>query len=373
MAWQIALNAHIGGRDEQQDRSAQFVSPKGDSRLVVVADGMGGHQGGALAAQTVVDVAGKIFAERLSTLSPPELLETIIQQAHLAINRIGREQDVNPRSTAVLLLLTPGKAHWVHVGDCRLYHFRRGRLLHRTRDHSVFQMLVDMGKAKPEEAATHPDQSRLLASLGGDKTPEIEPGANKSRPGDGFLLCSDGLWEVVDERDMAIALHNTDLDLAHASRQLAEGAVRNAGSKSDNVSVALVRVEGRKFSLFDKIIASAVMTVLLALAGLWLWPAPPLAPSVSPSPHTTLGTTPAPVVRQVEASAPNKPLTPPAPTGSVSPVVPLPPQLGVPPPQPIPAGPPPSQAHSRPRQAWSQPDWPYPGYPQHMPSWGRVP
>ena len=359
MAWQIALNAHIGGRDEQQDRSAQFVSPKGNACLVVVADGMGGHQGGALAAQTVVDVAGKMFAERLSTLSPPELLETIIQQAHLSINWIGREQDVNPRSTAVLLLLTPGKAHWIHVGDCRLYHFRRERLLHRTRDHSVFQMLVDMGKAKPEEAATHPDQSRLLASLGGDKKPEIEPGTNKTRPGDGFLLCSDGLWEVVDERDMAFALLNTSLDLADASRQLAEGAVRNAGPKSDNVSVALVRMEGGKFSLFNKIMASAVVTVLLALAGLWLWPAPPLPPSVSPSPHTTLETTLAPVIKQVEPQAPPEPLTQPAPTGFVSPVDPLPPRPNVPP--------------LSPRQTWSQPALPYPGYPQHMPGWRATP
>ncbi|MBF0584818.1 MAG: serine/threonine-protein phosphatase [Magnetococcales bacterium] len=367
MAWQIALNAHIGGRDEQQDRSAQFVSPKGDACLVVVADGMGGHQGGALAAQTVVDVARKIFAARLSTLSPPELLETIIQQAHLAINRIGREQDVNPRSTAVLLLLTPGKAHWVHVGDCRLYHFRRGRLLHRTRDHSVFQMLVDMGKAKPEEAATHPDQSRLLSSLGGDKKPEVEPGTNKPRPGDGFLLCSDGLWEVVDERDMAFALHNTALDLADASRQLAEGATRNAGPKSDNVSVALVRVEGREFSLFNKIVASAVVTMLLALAGLWLWPAPP---SVSPSPHTSLETTPDPVIKQVEIPTPKEPLTPPAPTGSVSPVAPPQHRLDVPPtPPPMPAGPPLPSAYLPSRQTWPQPDWSYPGYPQRLPGW----
>ena len=201
MIWQAAKAAAIGGRKEQQDRVELFEARDGSERLLALTDGMGGHSGGALAAEALVTTARELWQKHLINPTAADLLlSAIIESAHQRINAIGEEKGLSPRATAVLLHLTDDKAHWTHVGDSRLYRFRGGDLLGRTHDHSVVQMLVDLGKVAEQEMGTHPDQNRLTQSLGGDKDPEPEPDAAEVAVGDGFLLCSDGLWEQVPVR-----------------------------------------------------------------------------------------------------------------------------------------------------------------------------
>lgn len=246
------MDASQGGRETQQDRRAACFSH--DSCLFVVADGMGGHRGGELAAQAVVETAERVF-QAWDGEDAPGVLARIVAEVHRAINAVGRAHDLTPRSTAVFLLLTGNQAHWAHVGDCRLYHFRRGRLVSRTRDHSVVQHLVDLGELREEEMANHPDQNRLLASLGGEREHAPTLAGARLRNDDGFLLCSDGLWERVTVKEMAAALAMvveppapeqdvtlTSDPMQRSARSLVATAAERGGEGGDNVSLVLARV-----------------------------------------------------------------------------------------------------------------------------------
>jgi serine/threonine protein phosphatase PrpC len=207
---------------------------------MVLADGMGGHSGGALASAAVTAVAGRLFTRfRPQSDNPGDFLRQVINAVHQEINLIGKREDLTPHSTGVFLLLTNGHAHWGHVGDSRLYHFRHGKLLVRTLDHSMVQLLKEMGKIKEEAMAKHPDQGRLLTSLGGSEQPDPSFGSAPVQEGDAFLLCSDGLWETIQLPEMAAAFGGQDL--AAAARDLVDQAAQRGGVKGDNVSVVLAR------------------------------------------------------------------------------------------------------------------------------------
>lgn len=239
MKWQTATADAIGGREEQQDRAVCFAAPNGHNCLVVVADGMGGHRGGALAAQSVVEAAAAVWHDPQLDNPPEDVLTSLCFAAHDAVNRAGKAHGIQPHSTGVFLWLTGGNAYWAHVGDSRLYRFVHGRLLGRTRDHSVVQLLVDMGEVTEEQMATHPTQNRLFRSLGGDEAPEADFGSAEVGDADAFLLCSDGLWETVTVEEMAAALSAEDLQ--RAATMLVGLAADRGGPTGDNVTVALVR------------------------------------------------------------------------------------------------------------------------------------
>lgn len=244
--WELAQAASIGARDEQQDRSTVLADDDHARCLLVVADGMGGHAGGAWAAQTVVDSARAAWAGATLPLAEPDgFLETLCRDAHDAVGRgaatSGRPP---PGSTAVFVYLDEQRAHWCHVGDSRLYLFRDGRLFQRTRDDSLVQLLVDLGEATEEEMAQHPAQNRLLRSLGGgDAAPEPSLGRAAIQAGDGLLLCTDGAWETLATAEMAAALAEPDLEAA--AQDLVDLAAARGGPRGDNVTVVLARQRAR--------------------------------------------------------------------------------------------------------------------------------
>jgi serine/threonine protein phosphatase PrpC len=243
MIWQAAKAEAIGGRKEQQDRVELFEARDGSERLLVLADGMGGHSGGALAAEAVVDTARALWSKHLlEPKAADALLRELIQNAHQRINAEGEEKDLSPRSTAVLLHITDHHAHWAHVGDSRLYRFRNAELVGRSLDHSVVQMLVDMGKVDEEEMATHPDQNRLTQSLGGGADPEPDLDQAEVSAGDGFVLCSDGLWEQITPEEMIEALAADALSVE--AKRLAKLAAERGGADGDNVTIAMARADG---------------------------------------------------------------------------------------------------------------------------------
>ncbi|HVO14821.1 MAG TPA: protein phosphatase 2C domain-containing protein [Alphaproteobacteria bacterium] len=273
MAWDVAKADAIGGRDEQQDR-VEVLSGHG-GHLLVVADGLGGHKGGAQAAQAVVDAARALWAaQQRARQSPADLLRAVCAEAHRRINALAPEADDQPHSTCVLLHLDEREAHWAHIGDSRLYHFRDHALVERSRDHSVVQMLVDLGRIAETEMATHPDQNRLTQSLGGGKPPDPTLGSSPVAPGDGYLLCSDGLWEAVSTDDMAVALAGGALGTA--VRRLAARAAEKGGPAGDNVSVAVARRRRRTRPGNRALAWAAALTAVAAalLAAVLLWPMP---------------------------------------------------------------------------------------------------
>jgi serine/threonine protein phosphatase PrpC len=233
---------HQGDRKEQQDRVALVPHPKGGGvALAVVADGMGGHTGGVLAAQQVIHTARNNldqFSPRSET--PREMLESSLSEAHLLIKASRFINEKDPHSTAVMLLLQPGKVSWAHCGDSRLYRFRGDQTLFRTTDHSYVEQLVVKGKITPEQALVHPNRNILITSLGGNEDPKIDFGeAEDVQAGDSFLLCSDGLWGYFGDAELggAVAAYSA----REASELLIGRARTRAQGEGDNVSLAILK------------------------------------------------------------------------------------------------------------------------------------
>jgi len=201
---------------------------------------MGGHRGGSLASQTLLEIAARSWkACKGMPADPKQFLEDLCQQAHREINQRGRERDLEPHSTVAAVIVRGDRAFWVHVGDSRLYHFRGLELLGRTKDHSVLQILVESGEVAEEDMATHPDQNKLLRSIGGEDPPRVTHGDGALQPQDRFLLCTDGFWERITPEEMALALSADDLE--GALNRAADWAVERNGPKGDNVAVVALR------------------------------------------------------------------------------------------------------------------------------------
>ena len=238
-SWNQGAASELGARQEQQDRWGIFQSPDRQGLLAILADGMGGHLDGALGAQIVIDEA-RHFVQTL-TASPSHdrlaALEHMCQQMHAAIN----SQSETARSTVVMAWLEGDQAYWLNIGDSRLYHFRNGRRLMRTRDHSAVQLLMDLGEIAESEMATHPAQNRLYRCLGGEDDPKPDLGQFAIQAGDLLALCSDGVWEHLTEAEI--------WDVAHvnsppaAARLLTARAAQQGGAAADNATLILLRAD----------------------------------------------------------------------------------------------------------------------------------
>ena len=243
----IAIDAcvaqHQGDRAEQQDRLALVPHPKGGGvALAVVADGMGGHTGGVLAAQQVIHTARNNL-ESFSARSddPRKMLEASVDEAHMLIKASRFINEKDPHSTAVLVLLQPGRVSWAHSGDSRLYRFRGDRLMFRTTDHSYVEQLVAQGKISAEQALVHPNRNILLTSLGGVERPLIDFGeAEDLQAGDAFLLCSDGLWGYFSDSELGGVV--AAFSAREACDTLINRARTRAKGEGDNISVAILKL-----------------------------------------------------------------------------------------------------------------------------------
>ena len=243
----IAIDAcaaqHQGDRKEQQDRVAilPHARRKGVA-LAVVADGMGGHTGGALAAEQVVHTAKTNLDQFLGAdESPQQMLRNSMQEAHTMIKASRFMNEKDPHSTAVMLLLQPGRVTWGHCGDSRLYHFRGKQLVRRTVDHSYVEHLVATGKITAQQALTHPNRNVLLASLGGQEDPRVSlDEVTELTAGDAFVLCSDGLWGYFDDGELASVVADNSARLA--CELLIDKARQRANGGGDNLSLAIIKL-----------------------------------------------------------------------------------------------------------------------------------
>ena len=237
------VGQHQGDRNEQQDRVAIFQHPQADNVLMaVVADGMGGHAGGARAAEQVLVTARNYFDSYRPDSEPVhDMMEQCIMEAHFLINtmRIINEQD--PRSTSVSLVLDGKSAYWAHCGDSRLYRFYGRNLIRRTQDHSYVEALIRKGKITLDEATDHPKRNMLLTSIGGEDNPTISLDRSmRLRPGDNYLLCSDGLWAYFTNDELGTVL--SVMSARDACASLIERARERSDGKGDNISLAILKL-----------------------------------------------------------------------------------------------------------------------------------
>jgi PPM family protein phosphatase len=236
---------HIGDRKEQQDRVALFTAPKAPGYLMaVLADGMGGLTGGSLAAEQVIKTA-QINFERFSPIDAvDDMLNAIGHEAHTIINLSAISSEQQPHSTMVVLVITPERtAHWAYVGDSRLYRFNGPNFGERTIDHSYVEKMVSEGRLGREEAKNH-RMSNLLVNVLGSTTHQLFVPVQRYeglKPGDAFLLCSDGLWHYFTDSELGAAL------AMNSPREASEMLIKKAreraqGSNADNCTLAIVKL-----------------------------------------------------------------------------------------------------------------------------------
>ena len=242
MRFTIFQESRKGSRKVNQDRIAYTFSR--DTLLLVVADGMGGHAGGEIAAQ----IAVRLFIERFQQEAKPILknplkfLQDTMVRAHAALGSYANQFSMleTPRTTCVACVVQAGHAYWGHVGDSRLYLFRQGGLIGATKDHSKVQYLVDQGIIGADEVMSHPDRNKIFSCLGGLVDPVIDLSRRTPlRNGDVIVMCTDGLWSVFDQREIATWLTSTPI-LTTAPQMLREGEKRG-GAEGDNLSAIIVR------------------------------------------------------------------------------------------------------------------------------------
>lgn len=232
-----------GARDYNEDRLGHVSDA--DTACWALADGLGGHHGGARAAQLAVD-ASIVSLQGSTSPRLEDKLKQAISDAHAAITAEQRHnaEFAGMRSTLVLLGVDAEHLAWAHAGDSRLYHFRDGRLVWRTRDHSAVQLLVSAGEVAEADIARHPDRSRLVSSLGGDSSLLISARRAESAPGAGdvLLLASDGMWEHFDSLALekaVVAARGPEELLA----LLAMHVAADARPSQDNYSAIAVYIE----------------------------------------------------------------------------------------------------------------------------------
>jgi PPM family protein phosphatase len=242
MRFTIFQESRKGSRKVNQDRLAYTYSR--DTLMLVVADGMGGHAGGEIAAQ----IAVRLFIERFQQEAKPVLknplkfLQDTMLRAHAALGSYANQFSMleTPRTTCVCTIVQAGHAYWAHVGDSRLYLFRQGGLIGATKDHSKVQYLVDQGIIGVDEVIDHPDRNKIFSCLGGLVDPVIDLSRRTPlRNGDVIVMCTDGLWAVLDQKEMSTWLTSTPI-LKTAPQMMREGEKRG-GPDGDNLSAIVVR------------------------------------------------------------------------------------------------------------------------------------
>lgn len=206
---ELAILSRQGGRDYNEDACGHWHSER--HLCCVVADGAGGHGGGDIASKLAVRHIIEQFAA--APLARPDEVHDLLLDTNTTVisHRTDGEAQAHMHTTVVSLFIDLDKAQalWGHAGDSRLYLFRGGQMLAHTRDHSVVQSLVEAGLLQPDQMRTHPRRSELHSALGSAPeqlhiTTATKPWA--LRDGDVFLLCTDGLWEYVNEAEMCASL-----------------------------------------------------------------------------------------------------------------------------------------------------------------------
>lgn len=194
MKYQYASYTDIGKRGNNEDSLG--LQRRKNSLLAVVADGLGGHANGEVASRIAVDTILR------------ELRDKPVDEEELACAMLKASEEIcgariSGHTTAAALWLEEDYAVAAHVGDSRIYQFREGKIIFQSLDHSAVQMAVLVGELEPEAVRHHKDRNKIFRVLGEeDEPPRVDSTELTVKPGDRFLLCSDGFWEPVTEEAM---------------------------------------------------------------------------------------------------------------------------------------------------------------------------
>jgi protein phosphatase len=237
----------VGRQRSNNEDSFLYWEPDSDAdfrlkgRLAVVADGMGGYEGGQEASRLAVETVRSVYDNAFGG-NPQDTLIVALEAAHQNIQRFAQEhpQFYGMGTTCTALAIVGHQLCFAHVGDSRLYLIRANSISRLTRDHSYVGRLVETGIVRSEDAESHPQRHILTAALGSgrDVTPHIPENPVPLEEGDTILLCTDGLWGVVGDSDLArvVQAHPP----ADACQKLVAMALERGGP--DNITLLVLRV-----------------------------------------------------------------------------------------------------------------------------------
>ena len=244
---ELAALTDVGCVRENNEDSYGYWEPEDDAsfaalgRLVIVADGMGGHEGGQIASRIAVDLATETYIASAEP-DPQKRLLNALDNAHRQIQQQARE---NPALSAMgttftAFALVDARLYFVHVGDSRLCLLREGKLRALTRDHTLIARLIENGVIRPEEAENHPQKHVLTSALGVADDIEIDssPEPVPIQSHDVLLICTDGLWGQMNSIEMEQVLASqSPANACHALVQLAKSR-----GGPDNITLQIVRI-----------------------------------------------------------------------------------------------------------------------------------
>jgi len=247
MRFTIFQDTDQGCRSINQDRMGYCYSR--ESLLMVVADGMGGHIRGEVAAQLTVQACAGLF-QKMATprlADPSGFLEAALVASHRELLHYQARKNLPeaPRTTVIACVVQDGFAWWAHAGDSRLYWLRGARILSRTLDHSKVQAMASLGLISPDELETHPERNKVLNCLGSPQDPSLEITSRvRLNNGDLLVLCTDGFWSGLPDSGFASAFQAGPV--ADIVPGLIERAVAHNGRTADNATVVALSWEGSK-------------------------------------------------------------------------------------------------------------------------------
>lgn len=252
MKYETAQCSLLGNRSMNQDRCLVMEAP--DAILLCLADGMGGHPKGEMAAQILMDNARRAFlTSRKPITSPHFFLSGLMDLSHQQILEFGRNQEppIEPRTTGVICLVQEDNAYWAHIGDSRLYIMRNGVIHMRTDDHSYVEHLRQQGIISAAQVHTHKYRNYVTRCLGGSNNRPVAElsGPHQLNEKDIVLLCSDGFWGPLGERALVERLFQDQNPLLGGIRELANQAESSSAPESDNVTVVALRWNERAVNL----------------------------------------------------------------------------------------------------------------------------
>ena len=237
----IAKATDIGAsREINEDSMTVFDSPNG--QVLVVCDGMGGQAAGDVASQLAVNIIENILTD--NTFDTPEeaIRRSVIAANQGVLNKTAQNPELEGMgATCVMLIIKDGRVHCGWVGDSRIYYIANHTIRQISHDQSYVQQLIDSGQITKDEAANHPQKSEITNCIGlqGMTAPETVAVPIVPEPGSTFLLCSDGLSGMVDERQIERTISNTNMSLQQKADKLI--AMANEAGGLDNITVELVQ------------------------------------------------------------------------------------------------------------------------------------
>ncbi|MGZ8201603.1 MAG: Stp1/IreP family PP2C-type Ser/Thr phosphatase [Methylosarcina sp.] len=229
-------------RSNNQDNIGIINFSDSKNLLAIVADGMGGHQGGEVASRIAVETIQKEFSKRLDQHNGFLALKKVFQKANNVIFQLARQSPelAGMGTTLVAMVLLNGRVYYANTGDSRLYWIRAGQWRQLSQDHTLVNEMVHRGLLEPEAAKTHPDKHVISRAVGTHAKIQVDvPELPLSiEIGDSFLLCSDGLYDLVEESEMV------ELIGENTSQQACQQLVDLANSRGgyDNISIIIIKI-----------------------------------------------------------------------------------------------------------------------------------